>query len=336
MGGPLNAASLAALQTQLEEGWIATRMVWTSITRAWTNTRRAWRSWRPAGSSWMTPGTTLDDAKDQLDEGRAELDDGWREYYDGAAEAEQELADAYQELMDGEQDLADARQELEDGRAELEDAAQELADAPGQIADAEQELADGWAEYNDGVAEAEQEFADAEQELHDAEDEVADARIELEDLEEADVYVLTRNENTGYVCFENDTSIIAAISLVFPVFLPGGGPGVHDHHDPDGGRGADPDRRTEGLGYSNGQIMSKYLFYSGSAAVIGSVTGYAAGSWFLPWVIWEIYGIMYGFAPLKYIFNPALAWWPSGRRCCAPWAPPGSPAGRSCGRRRRS
>ena len=37
------------------------------------------------------------------------------------------------------------------------------------------------------------------------------------------------------------------------------------------------------LGYSNGQIMSKYLFYSGSAAVIGSVTGYAAGSWFLPW-----------------------------------------------------
>ena len=82
---------------------------------------------------------------------------------------------------------------------------------------------------------------------------------------------------------------------------------MHDHHDPDGGRGADQIGVLKALGYSNGQIMSKYLFYSGSAAVIGSVTGYAAGSWFLPWVVWEIYGIMYGFAPLEYIFNPALA-----------------------------
>ena len=249
-----------------------------------------------------------DDALAEIEDAEREIADGWEEYRAERADAEQELADAHQELMDGEQELADARQELEDGRAELEDAAQELADAPGQIADAEQELADGWTEYNDGVAEAEQEFADAEQELHDAEDEVADARIELEDLEEADVYVLTRNENTGYVCFENDTSIIAAISLVFPVFFFLVAALVCMTTMT---RMVDEERTQIGvlkaLGYSNGQIMSKYLFYSGSAAVIGSVTGYAAGSWFLPWVIWEIYGIMYGFAPLEYIFNPALA-----------------------------
>ena len=308
LGGPLNAASLAALQTQLEEGWIAYEdgldEYYAGLDEYEAGLEELEASREQLDDAW----DELDDAKDQLDEGRAELDDGWREYYDGAAEAEQELADAYQELMDGEQDLADARQELEDGRAELEDAAQELADAPGQIADAEQELADGWAEYNDGVAEAEQEFADAEQELHDAEDEVADARIELEDLEEADVYVLTRNENTGYVCFENDTSIIAAVSLVFPVFFFLVAALVCMTTMT---RMVDEERTQIGvlkaLGYSNGQIMSKYLFYSGSAAVIGSVTGYAAGSWFLPWVIWEIYGIMYGFAPLKYIFDPALA-----------------------------
>ena len=249
-----------------------------------------------------------DDALAEIEDAEQEIADGWEEYRAEWADAEQELADAHQELLDGEQELADARQELEDGRAELEDAAQELADAPGQIADAEQELADGWTEYNDGVAEAEQEFADAEPELHDAEDEVADARIELEDLEEADVYVLTRNENTGYVCFENDTSIIAAISLVFPVFFFLVAALVCMTTMT---RMVDEERTQIGvlkaLGYSNGQIMSKYLFYSGSAAVIGSVTGYAAGSWFLPWVVWEIYGIMYGFAPLKYIFNPALA-----------------------------
>ena len=308
LGGPLNAASLAALQTQLEEGWIAYEDGLDEYYAGLDEYEAGLEELEASREQLDDAGDELDDAKDQLDEGRAELDDGWREYYDGAAEAEQELADAYQELMDGEQELADARQELEDGRAELEDAAQELADAPGQIADAEQELADGWAEYNDGVAEAEQEFADAEQELHDAEDEVADARIELEDLEEADVYVLTRNENTGYVCFENDTSIIAAISLVFPVFFFLVAALVCMTTMT---RMVDEERTQIGvlkaLGYSNGQIMSKYLFYSGSAAVIGSVTGYAAGSWFLPWVIWEIYGIMYGFAPLEYIFNPALA-----------------------------
>src|SRR5699024_3627230 len=72
------------------------------------------------------------------------------------------------------------------------------------------------------------------------------------------------------------------------------------------------DQRTQigvlkALGYSNGQVMAKYLFYSGSDALVGSVAGYAAGSYWLPWIIWEIYGIIYGFAPLTFIFDPALA-----------------------------
>ena len=61
------------------------------------------------------------------------------------------------------------------------------------------------------------------------------------------------------------------------------------------------------LGYGRAQIMTKYLFYSGSAALAGSVLGYGLGVTGLPWIIWEIYGMIYGFAPLEHAVLPDLA-----------------------------
>lgn len=279
---------------------------------------------------------TLDDAKKELDDARKELDDGWAEYNSAKAQADRELADAYQKLADGEaeyldgsKELDEGRQELADGEKELSDAQRELRDAqrklneardelaeardeldraPGELSDARTELDDGWLEYHDGRADADREFADAEQELRDAEQELADAREELKDLKPATTYLLTRNENTGYVCFENDSSIVAAVSVVFPVFFFLVAALVCMTTMT---RMVDEQRTQIGvlkaLGYSNIQIMSKYLFYSGSAALMGSALGYCLGVVGLPWVIWEIYGMIYGFAPLEYAPLPELA-----------------------------
>lgn len=271
----------------------------------------------------------LDDAKAQLADARRELDEGWAEYNDGKREADEELAKAYRELTDGEdewaegvrdledgrQKVTDGRQELDDAKAELTDAEKELADAkaeldkaPSELADARQELDEGWSEYNDGRAEADEKFADAEKELTDAEKEVADAYETLRDLKHATTYALTREENTGYVCFDNDTSIVAAISVVFPVFFFLVAALVCMTTMT---RMVDEQRTQIGvlkaMGYSNGQIISKYLFYAGSAALAGSILGYALGSTALPWIIWEIYALIYGFAPLEQIFLPDLA-----------------------------
>ncbi len=257
----------------------------------------------------------LSAAARQLADAKRELDDGWAEYADGKAEAEAELEKAHQELLDGEQEYADGQAELQDAWQELIDAEAELADAkrdldkaPGELADARKELDDGWAEYYDGRAEADAEFADAEQELADGEAELADAREKLAELKKPSTYVLTREENTGYVCFENDTAIVAAISLVFPVFFFLVAALVCMTTMK---RMVDEQRTQIGvlkaLGYSGGQITGKYLFYSGSAAITGCVAGYALGAHFLPWVIWQIYTIMYGFSPLKFTFSPSLA-----------------------------
>ena len=53
--------------------------------------------------------------------------------------------------------------------------------------------------------------------------------------------------------------------------------------------------------------MSKYLIYSGSAAFVGCVGGFFVGTYFLPIIIWDAYGIMYDGAKLSYYIDWPLA-----------------------------
>lgn len=276
LGGTFNSHVLAGVRSQLDEGW------------AQYNSGLA-----------------------QYRSGRSKYNKGYAEYLDGKKELEDariELEDAAKELADAKKELKDGSKELIDGVLELADARKKLDDAPAELSDARKELDDGWLEYYDGLAEAKQEFADAEVELYDAEQEIADAYEELKDLKPADTFLLTRNENAGYACFDNDISIIAAISLVFPLFffLVAALVCVTTMK-----RMVEEQRTQIGvlkaLGYSRHQIIGKYLFYSGSAAITGSLLGYALGSRGLPLIIWEIYGIMYDFAPLENVFDPLLA-----------------------------
>ena len=61
------------------------------------------------------------------------------------------------------------------------------------------------------------------------------------------------------------------------------------------------------MGYSNGAIFLVYFLYAGSASVLGCVVGIAAGSYFLPKMIWQGYNIMYGFTDILYAFDWPLA-----------------------------
>ena len=50
----------------------------------------------------------------------------------------------------------------------------------------------------------------------------------------------------------------------------------------------------------------KYLFYSGSAALLAVITGYFVGTRLFPTVIWIAYGMMYGFAEIILVDLPGL------------------------------
>ncbi|MBQ5797371.1 MAG: FtsX-like permease family protein [Firmicutes bacterium] len=242
--------------------------------------------------------------------GRSQYNKGYAEFLDAKKELEEariELEDAAKELADAEIELKDASKELIDGALELADARKQLDDAPGELADARKEIDDGWVEYYDGIEEAKREFAKAEKELYDGEQDIKDAYVELADLKPADTYALTRKENSSYAYFYNDISVIAAVSVVFPAFFFMVAALVCTTTM----KRMVEEQRTQigvlkALGYSRRQIIGKFLFYSGSAAITGSVLGYFLGQRGLPLIIWEIYGMIYDFAPLERAFDPVL------------------------------
>ncbi|MGM9653409.1 MAG: FtsX-like permease family protein [Eubacteriales bacterium] len=260
----------------------------------------------------------LNDAQREVDEGAAELADGkakleaaQREVDDGTAEladGKAKLEAAQREVNEGAAELADGKAKLEAAQREVDDGTAELADGKVKLADAEAELADGRKEYEDERARAEREFADAERKIEDARQELADGEAKLADIHDPQTYVLGRDTNTGYVCFDNDSSIVRGISRVFPIFfflvaalvcVTTMTRMVNDQRTQIG--------TLKALGYGKGAIMKKYIVYSGSAALLGCILGYSAGTIIFPAVIWEVYGIMYGFGEIRFIFDWLLA-----------------------------
>lgn len=134
---------------------------------------------------------------------------------------------------------------------------------------------------------------------------------ELKDTVEGEfdnlAFVLTRNENVGYLSFDNDSAIVDGIAKVFPVFFFMIAALVCSTTMT---RMIDDERTQIGafraLGYSNSVIMSKYMIYSGTAAMIGCIIGYFAGIIVFPKVIWGAYNMMYGFAEIDFFFDPIL------------------------------
>ena len=123
-----------------------------------------------------------------------------------------------------------------------------------------------------------------------------------------ETYILERNTNVGYSCFESDSKIVEQIANVFPIFfiLVAALVCMTTMN-----RMVEEQRTQIGifkaLGYSNGKIMSKFMFYSGSAAMLGCVFGYIVGIILFPKVIWKAYSLMYIPIPLKYVFDTRLA-----------------------------
>lgn len=213
----------------------------------------------------------------------------------------QEVTQTLETLRQNLTALQEQRAAMELQLAQVQDGLWDISDAYVQLHEAQAELDQGWADYEEGLAEYESETADAQREID-------DAVFELRRLERPLAYVLTRNENVGYVSFENDASIVEGIANVFPAFffLVAALVCITTMN-----RMVEEQRTQIGvlkaLGYSKAAIMTKYMVYSGSAAMIGCVGGFLIGSWLFPYVIWTVYGIMYSVGGSGYLLDVPLA-----------------------------
>jgi len=121
-------------------------------------------------------------------------------------------------------------------------------------------------------------------------------------------YVMDRNTNQGYQGYENDTTIVQDVAKVFPIFffliaaLVCSTTMTRMIDDERGQLGT-----FRALGYTDFEVMKKYLVYSGVSSIIGCITGFFIGTWLFPFVIAKTYGMMYDFDKFTvYTFSPLL------------------------------
>lgn len=243
----------------------------------------------------------LDAAKGQLEQAQAQLDEGGKQIAEGQTKLNQgkeEWEKGVKELEDGKKKATEAQSKLTTAKADMAEGEQKITEAKEEIAEGEEDLLEGEAEY-------EEESAKANADIEEGKTKIADARKELSDLKEPEYYLLGRDTNIGYVCFENDSGIVQEISKVFPLFffliaalvcMTTMNRMVEEQRTQIG--------VLKALGYSNLAIMSKYIIYAGSAAFIGCILGFFGGSYIFPTTIWQAYSIMYEFTDrLIFIFD---------------------------------
>lgn len=211
---------------------------------------------------------------------------------------EQAIKEAEQGLIQGENEIKNARTALEKGKVELtnqrKNLDKEFANAEKQIKNAKSTLATGKAELSDGKIKLEESKKEFNEKIAEAESKLADAREEINDIENPEWYILTRDENAGYAGFANDSDNIGNISKVFPVVffliailisLTSMTRMVEEQRVFIG--------TLKALGYSNFQIARKYLLYAALATIIGGTIGVFVGVNLLPRIIFILYGSAY-------------------------------------------
>ncbi len=246
----------------------------------------------------------LKDAQKQMTQLKASYDAGIQEYDNMKASVYDYLQKLYdtgvitqeqhdkmketlsQQLALAEDEIRRLKAQLDEGQVEIDRNKAELAKGEAEIARNRQELEKGRAE------------------IEAAKQELKDAQKEIDKINHPDIYVLGRDTNVGYVCFESDTGIVEGIAKVFPAFFFLVAALVCMTTM---SRMIDEQRTQIGvlkaLGYSRWQILSKYILYSGSSAVIGGISGFFCGTYLFTWVIWEAYSMMYGFSDVIIVFD---------------------------------
>ncbi len=233
--------------------------------------------------------------------GKAELEKNI-ENMEKAGLPEEQTAPLKAQLAELDKNLA----AIDNGLARISTGEKELASREKELTASENTLQNGYREYERGRSRAAESFNSAAAELDEARRDLDKAQAKLDDRAEdkPEVYLYTREDNTGYASFDDNSDIVDSIAKVFPLFFLLIAVLVCSTTM---SRMIEEERGQIGcllaIGYTKGRIMMKYMIYSGSAALAGCLLGFFLGTKFFPWAIWKAYGILFGFAPLEYIFS---------------------------------
>lgn len=249
----------------------------------------------------------IENGKAEIAEGRTELENGRQEIADNRAELEKnkkELEDGRIELEKAQKEYDDGKKDIEDGWEQLEDGWAELEDVREELEDARQELEDGKLELESGEEELDQNISEYEDKKSEAEELIQDAREEIEELKMAEWYISTRTSLSGYNNIKTDAKCIEAIGNAFPIIFLTVAILISLTTI---SRMVEEDRGLIGtykaLGFTDGEILSKYVWYALLASVLGGILGDVLGFVVLPSIIFIIFGVMYQLPEYALSFN---------------------------------
>lgn len=148
------------------------------------------------------------------------------------------------------------------------------------------------------VNDAQKEFDDKQQEaqdkLNEAQTKIDDAKNEISKIEKCKWYIQDRLDNSGYNNIFDAIKTMSNISKMFPVIfyivavlisLTSMTRMIEEERIEIG--------TLKALGYTNVQIISKYIIYSLLACIIGGTLGMVVGLYLLPNIVWALYSMIY-------------------------------------------
>lgn len=259
-----------------------------------------------------TTNSQLTQAKKELDKAEAELTEKEKLFETEKQKIEASLEfmppeqreQAQQELLRQEQLLKQARTTLNEQKKRYE-ANQKAAEQ--EFAKAQRELNTVEKEIQTNEAKLQTQQKDMDKKIKEAQEEIEDAKMKLADIKKPDWYILDRNQNVGYASYLQDADRIDNIASVFPVVffvvaalisLTSMTRMVEEQRVQIG--------TLKGLGYSKGQIASKYLIYASLATIVGSILGVSIGFYLIPAIICNMYSMMYTLSETVLEFDMGL------------------------------
>lgn len=180
-------------------------------------------------------------------------------------------------------------------KAKLENAKKQLDQMKELYGDAALSmLQPEYDKINEGRQKVENQEKKADKKLTTGKKKLDDAQKDINDLREESWYVNTREDNPGYSTFSENADRVDNVATVFPVFFLMVAILVCVTTMT---RLVD-EKRTEigtlkALGYSNGAIMFKYIFYAITSGLLGCAIGICVGVPTLPRIIYNAYKMMY-------------------------------------------
>lgn len=205
------------------------------------------------------------------------------------------------EQLTGLQTLQSTKNQLDKGFKEYEKNKKLYDDSYSKYSKGLKQYNKGLTEYNKGY----NEYKDAKKE---AEDKIKEAREELNTIEKPIWYIFDRSDDQTYSTYIGQTKSIKSLATVFPlvfyavailVSLISMNRMVEDDRGEIG--------TLKSLGFTNKEIITKYLLFSLIATLIGGIIGIALGLTVIPYLIFVIYKILFVLPNFHMGLNPLMS-----------------------------